>query len=213
MGECDRCGLWHSLDAMSRQFQWAGNSLVDTGLLVGSDCLDVPQDQYRSLILPPDPVPRENPRPSANVTAWPIIGQPLPTSPENLGFTQFVLGASQPGLYPTTKAAVLAQAATASGIPTPVTTDDSIRVATVNASIALMAANPARSWLLLYNPAVPQAQLALGATAAWGTLGNLVLGPGEAFFWATAQGLGTVYQGALALIGLSPGVPFFAWQA
>lgn len=96
IGECDRCGRWHSLDDMRRQFQWAGNKLMDTGLLVGVDCLDVPQDQFRTPILPPDPVPRMNPRPSFNVTAPAPFGGPFPTSPDNQGFTRFVLGIFAP---------------------------------------------------------------------------------------------------------------------
>lgn len=93
MAECDRTGFWYPLSQMRRQLQWAGNKLVDTGLLVGPDQLDVPQDQNRSPILPADPTPRRNPRPSANVTQVPAsVGQPLPTSPENQGFTIYTLG-------------------------------------------------------------------------------------------------------------------------
>lgn len=94
MGECDRCGFWRNLDGLTRQFQWAGNNLTDTGMLVCQDtCLDVPQNQFRSPILPADPMPRINPRPSPNVTQVPTsIGQPLATSPENQGFTVYTLG-------------------------------------------------------------------------------------------------------------------------
>lgn len=93
MGESDRSGFWYSLDDMRKQFQWAGNTLQDQGLLVGPDELDVPQDQFRTLILPADPYPRINPRPSPNITpVTSVIGQPKPTSPENQGFTVFTLG-------------------------------------------------------------------------------------------------------------------------
>ena len=116
IGECDRCGFWKSLDDLRPQYQWGGNQLIDTGLLVCSDtCLDVPQPQFRSPILPPDPVPRVRPRPSPNTTFAPntggtgnafIMGQsllggpntlgapvnPLPTSPENQGFSVYILG-------------------------------------------------------------------------------------------------------------------------
>ena len=78
---------------MVPQYQWGGNALRNTGLIVGRDCLDVPQDQYRTPILPPDPFPIPNPRPSANVTPVPAaLGQPLPTSPENQGFTVYTVG-------------------------------------------------------------------------------------------------------------------------
>jgi hypothetical protein len=85
--------MWYSLSDMRRQLRWSGNKLVDTGLLVGPDQLDKPQEQFRTIILPPDPRPRINPRPSPNITpVTSAIGQPKPTSPENGGFTVFTLG-------------------------------------------------------------------------------------------------------------------------
>lgn len=93
LGECDRCGFIDNHDRLIRQRQWAGNTLRDVGLLVCGRCLDVPQDQYRTVILPPDPFPILNARPSPNFTPVPVsIGQPLPTSPENQGFTVYTLG-------------------------------------------------------------------------------------------------------------------------
>jgi len=214
MGECDRSGLWYSLDRMQRQYQWAGNNLSDTGLLVGPDQLDIPQPQLRAPILPPDPIPRLNPRPSPSVTQIPIVGQPLPTSPGNQGFTQYVLGASGvPGQYPTDKTRVLALIASLSGVSTPGgLIDDSLTITQANVSVVLMAANPIRSYLLLYNPSAPQTQVVFGSPASWGREANLILGPGEAYLWATAQGLGPVPTLAMSLVGLTPAVPFFAWQ-
>lgn len=63
-GECDRCGFWYQRSSLARQFQWAGASLQDQGFLVCRKCLDVPQEQYRTIILPPDPMPVVNPRQS-----------------------------------------------------------------------------------------------------------------------------------------------------
>lgn len=97
MAESDRSGLWYSLDDLRPQMQWAGNKLIDTGLRVGPDELDVPQPQFRTPILPADPYPRYNPRPSPNTTPVPVtVGAPLPTSPENQGFTVYTLGIVQP---------------------------------------------------------------------------------------------------------------------
>lgn len=103
IGESDRSGFWYSLDDLRPQMQWAGNKLIDTGLRVGYDELDKPQPQFRTPILPPDPVPRINPRPSPNTTPVPVtVGAPLPTSPENQGFTVYTLGLviAQPGNEP-----------------------------------------------------------------------------------------------------------------
>jgi hypothetical protein len=68
-GECDRCGIWYQLDALRRQMQWSGSKLIDTGFLVCSHCLDTPQQQFRSIILPADPYPLPNPRPGKDAAA------------------------------------------------------------------------------------------------------------------------------------------------
>lgn len=212
-GECDRCGTWWQLDRLSRQFEWRGTSLADTGYLVCEPCLDTPYEQNRTLILPPDPIPRVNPRPSHDVTGIPYIGTPLPTSPSTKGFTQYVINAAISGLYPVEKAAVMSAIAGLSGVATPGgLVDRSVTVSPANQSISVMNANPARDYLLLYNPSGPQVQLYLGVGAIWGNIANLIMGPGEAYFWATAQLLGVPYAGALSVIGLYPGMPFFAWE-
>lgn len=267
MGECDRTGFWYSRDQMVRQFQWAGNKLIDTGLLVGPDQVDVPQDQFRSLILPPDPIPVLNPRPSPNVTGIPIVNQPLPTSPGNHGFTQLIVGgASIQPYYPTpvppsgggtfltdefgnpitdefgnliaidsfnnsivsaSKARVLALIAQLTGVPTPAQIfDRSVLLTPQLTSVSLMGTQTGRNWLLLYCPVVPQVQIGIfsrggsppvapGSAPAtiWGRRTNLILGPGEAYFWATDQGLGQAWQGALSVIGLWPGLQFWAWES
>lgn len=64
LGVCDRCGMTYNLRDLRWQNQWQGNRLVNLRLLVCTrTCLDVPQIQLRTLILPPDPVPVLNPRP------------------------------------------------------------------------------------------------------------------------------------------------------
>ncbi len=40
---------------MQWQWDWAGTSLINKRILVSVDELDVPQEQLRSIILPPDP--------------------------------------------------------------------------------------------------------------------------------------------------------------
>lgn len=60
---CDRCYLNFSLRSLSWQYQWAGNKLQNLRILVCKTCLDKPQPQLKSLIIPPDPVPLLNTRP------------------------------------------------------------------------------------------------------------------------------------------------------
>ncbi len=61
-GECDRCGRWFNHVDLSWQFQWAGTHLQNLRILVCRRCLDVPQEQLRTIILPPDPPPIMNAR-------------------------------------------------------------------------------------------------------------------------------------------------------
>ena len=61
-GICDRCGFLYNHDKLQWQFDYAGAGLINKRILVCSPCLDTPQNQLRSIILPADPVPIENPR-------------------------------------------------------------------------------------------------------------------------------------------------------
>lgn len=59
---CDRCGFRYNHVALRFQYEWAGAALYNTQMLVCQRCLDVPQQQLRSVILPADPMPIPNPR-------------------------------------------------------------------------------------------------------------------------------------------------------
>lgn len=63
LGVCDRCSFTYNLCDLSWQYQWAGKQLQNRRILVCTTCMDIPQEQLRSIILPPDPVPVLNPRP------------------------------------------------------------------------------------------------------------------------------------------------------
>lgn len=63
MGICDRCGGAYGLRQLAWQFGWVGTILQNLRILVCPTCLDVPQEQLRTLILPPDPMPVMNARP------------------------------------------------------------------------------------------------------------------------------------------------------
>lgn len=72
---CDKCGAMYNQDKLRWQFQWGGPRLINLRMLVCDTCYDIPQDQLRLLILPPDPVPISYPRPeSYNVTDNPLSG-------------------------------------------------------------------------------------------------------------------------------------------
>lgn len=126
--------------------------------------------------------------------------------------TAYQDGAAVWGLYPQTPETVLAGVAAASGIPTPIGLNyTAIPMSPANTPVPLLAPNAGRTFLLIFNPNVMVMQISLGI-ATYGALGNLAIGPGEAKFWATAQGLGQVYQGALAAVGQFPQLSLWVWQ-
>lgn len=60
---CDRCGFIYNRHMLRQQYQWTGPRLQDVSMVVCPTCLDKPQEQLRTIVLPADPVPIEDPRP------------------------------------------------------------------------------------------------------------------------------------------------------
>lgn len=60
---CDRCGFRYNFVDLSWQWEWRGASLQNLRILVCGPCLDTPQEQLRTIVLPPDPQPIINARP------------------------------------------------------------------------------------------------------------------------------------------------------
>lgn len=59
---CDRCGILYNHNFLRFQWDWRGNQIVNTNILVCQICYDVPYEGRRPLKLPPDPMPILNPR-------------------------------------------------------------------------------------------------------------------------------------------------------
>ena len=197
-GVCDQCGCWVAFRDLIKQTEWTGTRVSWLGFLVCRSCLDKPQPQLKSIRLPPDPVPIKNPRPENFY--------------QDNGLQGFTLYALFPyDNPPTSPSAVLAAVAQASGIPTP--SPLNTYGGTVNGAVqTVVPANPSRSWLLLYNPSEPPWSVAIGA-ANFASGSSIMLGPGNALFWANAQGGAVVTQSAMSGIGNIPNVPYFAWDA
>ncbi len=69
----DRSGFITNLHKLRWQWEWAGNELINRRILVGEDNLDIPQEQLRTIVLPPDPPALFNTRPEPYVideTDW-----------------------------------------------------------------------------------------------------------------------------------------------
>jgi len=61
--QCDRCGFWRNRTDLVWQVQWSGQHLYNIQILVCKErCYDTPQEQLRTIILPPDPPPVLNAR-------------------------------------------------------------------------------------------------------------------------------------------------------
>lgn len=218
---CDRCGFVYQRTQLRRQFYWRGNALADSGLLVCYDrCLDVPNEQYRAIILPGDPQPFQNPRPDPALTPprWldafqspPTQTSPSPT-PGNFGFLDYQIGSIVDQTYPTTKQGVLDAVAAASEVPTPVfPVDWSIIFERQAVSQSLMPANADRTWLLVWNPTHSPAVFSTG-TSNFGATTVLTIGPGQAWIQADLLGGAATYKGALTAAGLTVGLPLWAWD-
>lgn len=212
---CDQCGNWYNRVDLRVQFEWVGNRLVDLGYRVCRTCQDKPQAQFRTPILPtPDPAPIINARPDFAVAAL-----------KQFGFTLFAL---QPPLVPgdflngqlvadaasiaQAKTDVLAAVATLSRVATPAgITDRSSTIAAQGVAQQLVAANAVRSWITIYNPTDVPMAVSTGQ-AAFGARSSVILGAGSALFWATAQGLGAPWAGAMTVIAQFAGSPFWVWD-
>lgn len=71
VGICDYSGLPFLRKDLVKQYEWRGNALVWNGFLVGRPYVDVPNEQARPPILPPDPIPVTNPRPpQGSIETW-----------------------------------------------------------------------------------------------------------------------------------------------
>lgn len=66
-GTCDRCGKLTNIRDLEWQWAWAGFSLINLKLRVctvsAGSCVDVPNETLRAIVIPPDPIPIQNPRP------------------------------------------------------------------------------------------------------------------------------------------------------
>ncbi len=62
-GVCDRCGQHWQHNKLTWQFEWVGPKLQNLRFLVCPECYDKPQQNIRTIVIPPDPIPIMNARP------------------------------------------------------------------------------------------------------------------------------------------------------
>lgn len=112
------------------------------------------------------------------------------------------------------KPQVLAAVAALSGIATPAQFGDSSgTLAAPNQRQQIVQPNPQRNWIVIYNPSNNPLIVSTGNADFSGDPKAMLLGPGNALFWAQDQGGGPVYQGAMTAIGYLAKQPFFVFEA
>ena len=74
---CQRCGFVLNLVKLQNQHDWRGLQLMPLNIQVCPRCLDDPQRQLGSIVLPPDPEPLTQalPEPYAIDEIWPRLLQ------------------------------------------------------------------------------------------------------------------------------------------
>jgi hypothetical protein len=65
-GICDRCNFTYQLSQLKWQYEYRGESLGNLRIRVCPICLDKPQMQLKTIVLPADPLPVQDPRPGIN---------------------------------------------------------------------------------------------------------------------------------------------------
>jgi len=92
---CERCGFMHNLGTLSWQWDFQqGPRLKNLYKLVCPPCLDKPQENGRTIVLPPDPVPVANARPENYALAdnpmsgvgYRVSDNFVPQAPQGIGF-------------------------------------------------------------------------------------------------------------------------------
>jgi hypothetical protein len=61
---CDKCGFMWNHNRLSWQFDWMGAKIQNKRILVCPDCMDEQAMFLKTIVIPPDPPPVYNVRPS-----------------------------------------------------------------------------------------------------------------------------------------------------
>lgn len=74
---CQRCGFITNINKLQTQNEWRGLKLLPINISVDHKCLDEPQRQLGTIVLPPDPEPVLGalPEPYAIDEYWPRLVQ------------------------------------------------------------------------------------------------------------------------------------------
>jgi hypothetical protein len=208
---CDECGAWHNRFRLQEQMEFAGDGLINQHRLVCPRCISKPQEQFRTPILPADPVPIDDPRPETPELNQNLDGFVQITGPRGASLHQPILTELDPTRPFTSKAAVLASAGTGWGLPQPTLTDRGGAVTLSGVPIQLMPANLNRQYLLVYNPSGAIVGIAQGRPIL-GNPATVIVGAGSAVLQNAMGAPTTVWKAAVYALGLIAGAQVWAWE-
>lgn len=203
-GISDRSGFQHNLRDLVWEMEWRGPRLMRTGFLVSKRDLDVPQQQLRPRILPPDPVPIPNPRPEQYAF--------------EVGLQGFTLLTIDPPAFPSAtpyffypKAYVLDQVTQVSGITPPPLSDYSGIIAASQVSQPMIPAFNTRTYMLIFNPV--DLPIAVSFTvAAFNLTTSIVVSTGQALLWSSTQNV-DISINPVSVAGFQVGQIYYAWAS
>lgn len=194
LGICDFCAqTWHR-DELQFQYEFGGFGLINLHYLVCPRCMDKPQEQLRSLVLPPDPRPVINPR-----------TENYDLDSQLQGFSQNVV--VTPPLSPViTYAQLISFAVTQKwGIPQPALTNQSTTLTTAFVSQQIVPAG-SYGYLLIYNATFSEIAISQTSPASFvAPTRNTQIGGGTAML-QNVQASQSVWQGPVYAISTQSNV-------
>lgn len=179
-GTCDRCNFRYLHKDLVYQFDWRGTSLSNLRILVcTATCLDIAQEQERTILVGPDPIPVLNPRPGWQATqegytvAADILelvdGDILPPSSAGLGNNHGVLYLTSPSGWPTSDLLTPAGGFYSNGGESTIAPG----AFTVLAAVPIIFGSISAGQLLTYNAGyLPQTPPATGSGILWNPWGT-----------------------------------------
>lgn len=200
LGVCDYCGQTYHLGELKYIFQWAGAQLQNQHFRVCCRCWDLPQEQLRSIILPPDPIPVADPRPEYYTM--------------DNGLQGFVQNTLNPEAPLQSGPQVIQNGVTQGwALPIPALTFEAITIFEPFVPQKILSANANRTYLLVYNPEVYQAGIGRSTNIAFGSPSIVMCGCATALLQnASASPPANVWTGDVYAMGTLAGQQLFVWE-
>lgn len=201
LGVCDYCGKSLHLRDLKYQFEWSGPGLINLHFRVGPECYDKFQEQLRSIVLPPDPIPVSDPR---------FENYDLDEGLQ--GFTQNTLNPLSPYRTPGEVVADARANGWAGPLPTPIV-PTILYLPIPFVPVLALPARASRQFLMIYDPEDYEAGVSLSSITGFGNPNMTVIGSGTALVQnAQYSGTSTVWTGNVYAMGTLANQYLFLWD-